>query len=163
MQDDKRSTPIIVLRRPLARPRRERPVTTVINREKKKHQRRRGLKAPKSSSRNRKNDFIRHPREVPRSPRDVSRNRGKSADVRSRRVRRVHRARFAPRQESLIPGQPVPIYLAVGMCNCIGGASESLMRPAVKHHHRSSRGPTRDAATLRDLLIFEIARPGMFI
>jgi len=37
------------------------------------------------------------------------------------------------------------------------------MRPAVKRHHRSSRALTRDAPTLRDLLIFEIARPGMFI
>jgi len=37
------------------------------------------------------------------------------------------------------------------------------MRPAVKRHHRSSRALTQDAPTLRDLLIFEIARPGMFI
>lgn len=66
-------------------------------------------------------------------------------------------------REILNSHQPVPIYFAVGICNCIGHASESLMRPAVKHHHRSSRALTQDAPTLRDLLIFEIARPGMFI
>lgn len=45
----------------------------------------------------------------------------------------------------------------------MGRASESLMRPAVRRHHRSSRALTQDAPTLWDLLIFEIARPGMFI
>lgn len=45
----------------------------------------------------------------------------------------------------------------------MGRASESLMRPAVGRHHRSSRALTQDAPTLWDLLIFEIARPGMFI
>lgn len=75
----------------------------------------------------------------------------------------------AHREHSISPArilnshQPVPIYFAVGICNCIGRASESLMRPAVKHHHRSSRALTQDAPTLRDLLIYEIARPGMFI
>lgn len=75
----------------------------------------------------------------------------------------------AHREHSISPArilnshQPVPIYFAVGICNCIGRASESLMRPAVKHHHRSSRALTQNAPTLRDLLIYEIARPGMFI
>lgn len=58
---------------------------------------------------------------------------------------------------------PAPIYFAVTLAIATGRASESLMRPAVERHHRSSRALTQDAPTLRDLLIFEIARPGMFI
>lgn len=64
---------------------------------------------------------------------------------------------------SLIPAGRRPFTLWSALAIAMGRASESLMRPAVGRHHRSSRALTQDAPTLWDLLIFEIARPGMFI
>lgn len=64
---------------------------------------------------------------------------------------------------SLIPAGRRPFTLRSALAIAMGRASESLMRPAVGRHHRSSRALTQDASTLWDLLIFEIARPGMFI
>lgn len=64
---------------------------------------------------------------------------------------------------SLIPADRRPFTLRSALAIATGRASRSLMRPAVERHHRSSRALTQDAPTLRDLLIFEIARPGMFI
>lgn len=64
---------------------------------------------------------------------------------------------------SLIPAGRRPFTLRSALAIAMGRASESLMRPAVGRHHRSSRALTQDAPTLWDLLIFEIARPGMFI
>lgn len=58
---------------------------------------------------------------------------------------------------------PAPIYFAVGKLAIATGRASRSLRPAVERHHRSSRALTQDAPTLRDLLIFEIARLGMFI
>lgn len=81
-------------------------------------------------------------------------------------VERHSNSRTAQRRTwgSLIPaaGQR-PFTLRSTLAIATGRASESLMRPAVERHHRSSRALTQDAPTLRDLLIFEIACPGMFI
>lgn len=66
-------------------------------------------------------------------------------------------------RESLIPAGRRPFTLRSALAIATGRASRSLMRPAVECHHRSSRTLTQDAPTLRDLLIFEIACPGMFI
>jgi len=64
---------------------------------------------------------------------------------------------------SLILAVQCPFTLRSALAIATGRASKFLMRPAVERHHRSSRALTQDAPTLRDLLIFEIARPGMFI
>lgn len=64
---------------------------------------------------------------------------------------------------SLIPAVRRPFTLRSALAIATGRASRSLMCPAVERHHRSSRALTQDAPTLRDLLIFEIACPGMFI
>lgn len=70
---------------------------------------------------------------------------------------------LATREDLQFPLTGRPFTLRSALAIATGRASRSLMRPAVERHHRSSRALTQDAPTLRDLLIFEIARPGMFI